>query len=85
MDLSNLLSDYIDRIEEIGVSLDGRSGVVNFTKAALIIQGTASVYSKKVMGNVSSTVFVSISKADAADSGNLLCAFSIAVTTAVYC
>ena len=47
--LSRYLEDYIGELHELQINLDGRPGArVNFTEAALILQGTASVYSKKV-------------------------------------
>ena len=43
------LEDYIEELSELHISLDGgRSARVNFAEAALLLQGTASVYSKKV-------------------------------------
>ena len=42
------LEDYIEELSELHISLDGRTARVNFAEAALLLQGTASVYSKKV-------------------------------------
>ena len=42
------LEDYIEELSELHIALDGRSARVNFAEAALLLQGTASVYSKKV-------------------------------------
>lgn len=46
--LARYLEEYYDEIHDIQISLDGRSSRVNFTEAALLLQGSASVYSKKV-------------------------------------
>ena len=42
------LEDYIDELQELHIQLDGRTQRVNFAEAALLLQGTVSVYSKKV-------------------------------------
>lgn len=44
--LSRYLEDYIEELSEVRINLGG--GGVNFAEAALLLQGTVSVYSKKV-------------------------------------
>jgi len=46
--LATLLSQYIDDLQHVTISFDGGETSVNFAEAALLLQGTASVYSKKV-------------------------------------
>ena len=46
--LSNYLTQYYEELTELEINLDGRTAKVNFAEAALFLQGTVSVYSKKV-------------------------------------
>ena len=46
--MANLLSTYIDDLQHVTITFDGGETSVNFAEAALLLQGTASVYSKKV-------------------------------------
>jgi condensin-2 complex subunit H2 len=46
--LAKYLEDYYEELTDLQINLDGRTTTVNFTEAALFLQGTASVYSKKV-------------------------------------
>ena len=46
--LSNYLTQYYEEIKELELELDGQTAKVNFAEAALFLQGTVSVYSKKV-------------------------------------
>jgi len=46
--LADLLSTYIDDLQHVTITFDGGETSVNFAEAALLLQGTASVYSKKV-------------------------------------
>jgi len=46
--LAEYLQDYYQEISEIHINLDGKTTRVNFAEAALFLQGTACVYSKKV-------------------------------------
>lgn len=48
IDLASDLATYVDELSAIQISLDGGSTTVNFAEAALLIQGSACVYSKKV-------------------------------------
>lgn len=48
IDLATELEDYLHELESITISFDGGETNVNFAEAALLIQGSASVYSKKV-------------------------------------
>ena len=43
-----MLSSYIDDLQHVTITFDGGETSVNFAEAALLLQGTASVYSKKV-------------------------------------
>jgi len=46
--LADLLSTYIDDLQHLTITFDGGETSVNFAEAALLLQGTANVYSKKV-------------------------------------
>jgi len=46
--LAQYLEDYLDELQDVQITFDGNQTTVNFAQAALILQGTASVYSKKV-------------------------------------
>jgi len=46
--LSQYLEEYLDDLQSIPITFDGNHTTVNFAQAALMLQGTASVYSKKV-------------------------------------
>jgi len=46
--LAELLSDYIDDLQTLTITFDDGKTSVNFAQAALLLQGTAAVYSKKV-------------------------------------
>ena len=46
--LSQLLSAYLEDLQQVTISLDGGQTSVNFAQAALLLQGTAAVYSRKV-------------------------------------
>ena len=46
--LAELLSEYIEDLQHLTITLDGGQTSINFAQAALVLQGTASVYSKKV-------------------------------------
>ncbi|XP_022089287.1 condensin-2 complex subunit H2-like isoform X2 [Acanthaster planci] len=48
VDIASQLEDYLTEIEEIRISFDGGSTSMNFAEAALLIQGSACIYSKKV-------------------------------------
>lgn len=48
IDLASELAEYVEELSAIQVSLDGGLTAVNFAEAALLIQGSACVYSKKV-------------------------------------
>ncbi|XP_064603130.1 condensin-2 complex subunit H2-like [Liolophura sinensis] len=48
VDIANHLEEYLDEIESISVTFDGGATTMNFSEAALVIQGSASVYSRKV-------------------------------------
>ncbi|XP_028397673.1 condensin-2 complex subunit H2-like [Dendronephthya gigantea] len=42
------LEEYLNEMEQIKISFDGGQTVMNFAEAALLIQGSACIYSKKV-------------------------------------
>jgi len=46
--LADLLSTYIEDLKHVTITFDGGETSVNFAEAALLLQGTASVYGKKV-------------------------------------
>jgi condensin-2 complex subunit H2 len=48
IDIAQDLESYLDQLEDIQVSVDGGQSLVNFAEAALLIQGSACVYSRKV-------------------------------------
>ena len=48
VDLAELLAGYIDDLQTVTVSFDGGETTINFAQAALVLQGTASIYCKKV-------------------------------------
>lgn len=48
VDIASSLEDYLQDLEEIKITLDGGASKVNFAEAALLIQGSTSVYSRKV-------------------------------------
>jgi len=46
--LAEIMSEYMDVLQQVTITFDGGQTSVNFAQAALVLQGTASVYSKKV-------------------------------------
>ena len=48
IDLASHLEDYLAEIEKIAISFDGGQTTMNFAEAAMLIQGSACVYSRKV-------------------------------------
>ncbi|XP_038047041.1 condensin-2 complex subunit H2-like [Patiria miniata] len=48
VDIASQLEDYLLEIGEIRITFDGGSTSMNFAEAALVIQGSACIYSKKV-------------------------------------
>ncbi|GAQ85717.1 hypothetical protein KFL_002500150 [Klebsormidium nitens] len=48
IDIAAELSDYLEELESITFSFDGGHSTLNFAEAALVIQGSACIYSKKV-------------------------------------
>ncbi|CAM9335807.1 unnamed protein product [Discosporangium mesarthrocarpum] len=48
VDIATSLEDYLEDLENITISLDGGVTNVNFAEAALLIQGSTNVYSRKV-------------------------------------
>ena len=48
MDIAGELGDYLNDLEEINFTFDGGNTNLNFAEAALLIQGSACIYSKKV-------------------------------------
>nr|XP_057921773.1 condensin-2 complex subunit H2 [Doryrhamphus excisus] len=47
IDLTSELNDYLEELDEMCITFDGKTRL-NFAEAALLIQGSASIYSKKV-------------------------------------
>nr|XP_046155104.1 condensin-2 complex subunit H2-like [Oncorhynchus gorbuscha] len=48
IDVASELADYLEELDEMCISLDGGKTTLNFAEAALLIQGSACIYSKKV-------------------------------------
>lgn len=48
IDVATELENYADELDALSVSFDGGATSVNFAEAALLIQGSAVVYSRKV-------------------------------------
>jgi hypothetical protein len=48
IDVARDLEDYLEELESIQISLDGGRSTLNFAEAAMLIQGSAAVYSRKV-------------------------------------
>ncbi|XP_048585346.1 condensin-2 complex subunit H2 isoform X2 [Nematostella vectensis] len=48
IDVATQLEEYLQEIEKIQISFDGGKTSMNFAEAALLIQGSACIYSKKV-------------------------------------
>ncbi|NXK76103.1 CNDH2 protein, partial [Amazona guildingii] len=48
VDVAAQLSEYLEELEHVCISCDNGKTTMNFTEAALLIQGSACVYSRKV-------------------------------------
>ncbi|XP_031439034.1 condensin-2 complex subunit H2 isoform X2 [Clupea harengus] len=48
VDLASQLGDYLHELEGVQISFDGGKTTMNFAEAALLLQGTTSIYGKKV-------------------------------------
>lgn len=48
IDVADQLADYLDELENLRISMDGGATQLNFAEAALLIQGSTAIYSKKV-------------------------------------
>ncbi|KAL6116527.1 ncaph2 [Pungitius sinensis] len=48
VDVASELNDYLEELDNITITLDGGETRLNFAEAALLIQGSAHIYSKKV-------------------------------------
>ena len=48
IDLAHDLEDYMEELMNIEISFDGGATVMNFAEAAMVVQGSAGIYSKKV-------------------------------------
>ena len=48
IDIAEELGDYLEELDNLHVTLDNGKSNLNFAEAALLIQGSAAVYSKKV-------------------------------------
>ncbi|KAJ4919298.1 hypothetical protein JOQ06_006543 [Pogonophryne albipinna] len=48
IDVASELNDYLEELDEMCITFDGGKIRLNFAEAALLIQGSASIYSKKV-------------------------------------
>lgn len=48
IDIAESLGDYLEELDHLRITLDGGNTQLNFAEAALLIQGSTAVYSKKV-------------------------------------
>jgi hypothetical protein len=48
IDIADSLNDYLEELEHLKISTDGGATQLNFAEAALLIQGSTAIYSKKV-------------------------------------
>jgi condensin-2 complex subunit H2 len=48
IDVAESLSDYLEELESLRITLDGGETQLNFAEAALLIQGSTTIYSRKV-------------------------------------
>ncbi|XP_058046973.1 condensin-2 complex subunit H2 [Ahaetulla prasina] len=48
VDVATQLGEYLEELDQICISFDGGKTTMNFIEAALLIQGSACIYSKKV-------------------------------------
>ncbi|KAF1372060.1 hypothetical protein PFLUV_G00260410 [Perca fluviatilis] len=48
IDVASELNDYLDELDDMCITFDGGKTRLNFAEAALLIQGSACIYSKKV-------------------------------------
>jgi len=48
IDIAHGLTEYLEELESLRVTLDGGKSSLNFAEAALLIQGSTAIYSKKV-------------------------------------
>ncbi|EKX32603.1 hypothetical protein GUITHDRAFT_148517 [Guillardia theta CCMP2712] len=48
VDIAHDLEEYLNELEMLQISLDGGNTIMNFAEAALLIQGSTCVYSRKV-------------------------------------
>ncbi|MBN3290774.1 CNDH2 protein, partial [Polypterus senegalus] len=49
VDVAAQLGEYLDELDQICISFDGGKTTMNFAEAALLIQGSACIYSKKFL------------------------------------
>lgn len=48
IDIAESLTEYLEDLDNLRISIDGGKSNLNFAEAALLIQGSTAVYSKKV-------------------------------------
>jgi condensin-2 complex subunit H2 len=48
IDIAESLTEYLEELDSLRISIDGGKSNLNFAEAALLIQGSTAVYSKKV-------------------------------------
>ncbi|KAK3881779.1 hypothetical protein Pcinc_013809 [Petrolisthes cinctipes] len=48
VDIAKYLEEYLEELSEVQITFNGGETVMNFAQAAMLIQGSATVYSKKV-------------------------------------
>lgn len=48
VDIAKYMEEYLEELAEVQITFDGGETMMNFAEAAMLIQGSATVYSKKV-------------------------------------
>ena len=48
IDIATDLEEYLEELDKVTISFEGGQKNLNFAEAALLIQGTACIYSRKV-------------------------------------
>lgn len=72
-------------MEQIKISFDGGQTLMNFAEAALLIQGSACIYSKKVSKNVSFTLQSSKNLAWLCAWCSIVSGHTVSLQCRVYC
>lgn len=74
IDIAESLTEYLEELDNLRISIDGGKSNLNFAEAALLIQGSTAVYSKKVeylhQLVLQSLEFITNKKSSSATTGN---------------